>query len=287
MKKLGRIPVGGGHPVRIMGIINLSPESFYKKSVRTARAGIRDRIQQMERCGADIIDMGAMSTAPYLDTLISEKTESERLLRAIKIAQDATNLPISADTCRAGVARDALELGVEIINDVTGLKYDKKMAGTIGRFEPSLVLCAHKRHPVSGDPAETKRILKESVLLAKNANLPPDKMVLDPAIGFFRSSGRGRFLSRIRSDWVCRDLAILHNLRRIKGNFPMLVSVSRKSFLGAILGRDEPGGRIAGSLACEMMSIINGADVIRTHDVLESKKIAAIAQRWGRTNKSL
>ena len=122
VNKLGTVRVGGSNPVRIMGILNTSPESFYKKSISIGRQKIVNAIHRMEEGGADFIDVGGMSTAPYLSTMVSEKIEMTRIVNAVKIIQRTTNLPISVDTCRAGVAKEALELGVDIINDVTGLK---------------------------------------------------------------------------------------------------------------------------------------------------------------------
>ena len=127
MNKLAKISVGNGNPIRIMGILNTSPESFYKNSICISKNQISNLAKKMENDGADFIDVGGMSTAPYLSTSISEKLETKRIVNAIKIIQNSTNLPISIDTCRSTVAENALELGVEIINDVSGLKYDQKM----------------------------------------------------------------------------------------------------------------------------------------------------------------
>ena len=287
MKKLGSVTVGDSNPVRIMGILNLSPESFYKKSIKTTKNEISKTVHLMEEQGADIIDVGGMSTAPYLSTLISEKEESLRLTNAIKIIQQITNLPISVDTCRANVARDVLELGIEIINDVSGLKYDKNMIDVIKHFQPSLILCAHKKKSLSGNAGETKKILQQSISLAKMANIPLNQITLDPAIGFFRTSGKGSFFSKIKTNWITRDLEILQNLKNLKQNFPILISVSRKSFLGEILNKENPDDRLSGSLACEALSVINGANVIRTHNVKETKHVVTIAKRLTRTNKSL
>ena len=140
VNKLGAVRVGGSNPVRIMGILNTSPESFYKKSISVSKQKIADSARKMEAEGADFIDVGGMSTAPYLSTLVSEKIEKDRIVNAIKIIQRTTNLPISIDTCRAKVAKEALELGIDIINDVTGLKYDPAMSKIIERFCPSLIL---------------------------------------------------------------------------------------------------------------------------------------------------
>jgi len=115
VNKLGTIPVGDSKPVRFMGILNTSSESFYKKSISTSKQRISDTVCRMEAEGADFIDVGGMSTAPYLATMISEKTEIGRIIKAVKIIQQISNLPISVDTCRAGVAKEALELGVDII----------------------------------------------------------------------------------------------------------------------------------------------------------------------------
>ncbi len=134
MTRIGNVGVGGKNPVRVMGILNTSPESFYKKSVNTTKTDIKNAVNQMENEGTDFIDVGGMSTAPYLSTTVSEKVESKRILHAIKIIQNVSNLPISVDTCRATVARDALEHGVEIINDISGLKYDEKMQEIISKF---------------------------------------------------------------------------------------------------------------------------------------------------------
>ena len=142
VNKLGNIPVGDSNPVRIMGILNTSPESFYKKSISIGKQKITDAVHRMEEEGADFIDVGGMSTAPYLSTTISEKIEVTRINTAVKIIQQTTNLPISVDTSRATVAKEALELGVDIINDITGLKYDMMMPKIIERYCPSLILCA-------------------------------------------------------------------------------------------------------------------------------------------------
>jgi len=280
VNKLGNVSVGGSNPVRIMGILNTSPESFYKKSISTSRQRIVDAIHVMEDDGADFIDIGGMSTAPYLSTMVSEKTEANRIVNAIKIIQQKTNLPISVDTCRATVANEALELGVDIINDVTGLKYDPMMPKIIEKHCPSLVLCAYSKKTITGNqPLKTKYLLKESLEIAKSAKIPRTKIVLDPAIGFFRKKGRGFFFTKTNSDWVKRDLLILKNLRSIKLSMPLLVSVSNKSFIGKILKKENPSDRLAGSLAAEVVCVLNGADIIRTHNVAETKEAITIAQK--------
>ena len=280
VNKLGTVRVGGSNPVRIMGILNTSPESFYKKSVSVGKQKIVDAVHSMEEEGADFIDVGGMSTAPYLSTMVSEKVEASRIIKAIKIIQRISNLPISVDTCRAMVAREALELGVDIINDVTGLKYDPIMPKIIEKYCPSLVLCAFsKKLTIGNQLLKTKNLLKASLEIAKSANIPRTKIVLDPAIGFFRKKGRGVIFTKINSDWVKRDLLILKNLKSFKLNAPILVSVSNKSFIGKILKKENPTDRLSGSLAAEIVSVLNGADVIRTHNVGQTKNAVTIAQK--------
>jgi dihydropteroate synthase len=271
-----------------MAILNTSPESFYKKSINTRKIHIKNAVKQMENQGADFIDIGGMSTAPYLSTTVSEKVESKRILNAIKIIQNSTNLPISVDTCRASVARDSLEHGVDIINDISGLKYDGKMQDVISKFSPSLILCAHSSKNVLGNSVlATKKLLKESLKIAKTSNIASDKIILDPAIGFFRKNGSGQFFTKIKSDWVDRDLSILKNLNSIKQNYPMLISVSNKSFLGEILGKEKPLDRLFGSIAAETVSVLNGADVIRTHNVDATKDAIVVASKLSKQHKGL
>ena len=288
MNKLGNVHVGNSNPVRIMGILNTSPESFYKKSISTSRQRIVNAVHRMEDEGADFIDVGGMSTAPYLSTMVSEKTEVSRIIKAVKIIQQASNLPISVDTCRSVIAREALELGVDIINDVTGLKYDHMMPKIIEKYRPSLVLCAYSKKTITGNQLlKTKYLLKESLEIAKSAKIPRTKIVLDPAIGFFRKKGRNSFFTKINSDWVKRDLLILENLRSIKLNNPILVSVSNKSFIGKILKKQNPSDRLAGSLAAEAVCVLNGADIIRTHNVGETREAVTVAQKLSKTGKRL
>ena len=280
VNKLGSVRVGGSNPVRIMGILNTSTESFHKKSISTTREEITNAVNRMEEEGADFIDVGGMSTAPYLSTMVPEKIEMDRVIKAIKIIQHTTNLPVSVDTCRASVAKEALELGVDIINDVTGLKHDPAMPKIVERYRPSLILCAHSKKIITGNQIQaTKNVLKKSLDIAKSVKISRSKIVLDPAIGFFRQKGKNSFFTKINSDWVQRDLMILKNLRSIKLNMPLLVSVSNKSFIGKILKNDDLSYRLAGSLTAEVVCVLNGADIIRTHNVGETKKAIMAAQK--------
>jgi dihydropteroate synthase len=280
VNRLGPISVGGSNPVRIMGIINTSPESFFKESVITDSKKLAQKIKEMEDEGANFVDVGGMSTAPYFNTIISEKTEIERITRAVKIIQKVSNLPISVDTCRASVAKAALEFGVDIINDISGLKYDKEMKKVLEKFDPSLILCAYSKSVVIGNQLQqVKHLIRESLAIAKSANISVNKIVIDPAIGFFRKSGKNNFFTKINSDWLKRDLLILHNLKLIKQKNPILVSVSRKSFIGSLLKINSPDERLYGSLAAEVIAVLNGSDIIRTHNVRATREAIQITQK--------
>ncbi len=217
---------------------------------------------------------------PYISTMVSEKTEANRIIKAVKIIQQVSNLPISVDTCRAVVAKEALELGIDIINDVTGLKYDPMMPKIIEKYCPSLVLCAFSKKLVTGNQLlKTKNLLKSSLEISKSAKIPRTKIVLDPAIGFFRRRGRDAIFTKINSDWVKRDLLILKNLKSIKLNNPILVSVSNKSFIGKILKKENPLDRLVGSLAAEVVCVLNGADIIRTHNIGKTREAITIIRK--------
>ncbi len=280
MTKLAKISVGGKNPIRIMGILNTSPESFFKKSIHQSKNQILNSVKAMEADGADFIDVGGMSTAPYLSTNVSEKIESQRILNAIKIIQNSTNIPISIDTVHSSTAKLALEYGVEIINDISGLKYDPRMASTISKYSPSVILCAFSKKPISGNLiSSTQKLLDESIKIATDSKISLKKIVLDPSIGFFRKTGKGKFFTKINSDWVQRDLEIIKNLSKIKKDLPILISISNKSFLGEILDKKDPSDRIFGSIAAEAISVMYGADIIRTHNVSQTKDAITIAKK--------
>lgn len=288
MHKLGNVPVGGKNPVRIMGILNVSPESFFKKSIKISKHHISDTVKEMESSGANFIDIGGMSTAPYLLTTVSEKIEADRILSAIKIVQNVSNLPISIDTCRSSVAKIALANGAEIINDISGLKYDPKMIDVVTTYHPSLILCAFDSKIITGNPIiATKKLLQQSLSLAQKANILSSRIVLDPAIGFFRRSGKGPFFTKIKTDWLERDIVILQNLKSIKQKHPLLISVSNKSFIGKLLGKENPSDRLYGSIAAEVISVINGADIIRTHNVSQTLDAVKIASKLLGSHKRL
>ncbi|MDH5697772.1 MAG: dihydropteroate synthase, partial [Nitrosopumilus sp.] len=125
------------------------------------------------------------------------------------------------------------------------------------------------------------------IQIAKKSNISSEKIVLDPAIGFFRKSGKGPFFTKIKSNWLERDLSVLKNLNSIKQTFPILISVSNKSFIGKILGKENPNDRIFGSIAAETISVMNGADIIRTHNVEATKDTITITSKLLNKHKGL
>ena len=273
--QLAGIPVGDTLPVRIMAILNVSPESFYPDSVHTNLERITETAHALVSEGADIIDIGAMSTAPYLKTDISIAQETERLALAIEAVAGAVSAPISADTKRVQPAQAALSAGARIINDVSGLKNDPAMAPLIARFGAGAILMASEQHPQRGSPLERIRnALTESLTRAEHAGIPEQQIVLDPGIGFFREPGIAW------DEWDCLVLRALADLRSL--GFPLLVGVSRKSFIGKILDQPKAHDRLIGSLTCAAIAVANGAHIIRTHDVKETIEAVRVAERLRR-----
>lgn len=277
MHTLGGLQVGPDVSPRVMGVINVSPESYYSKSVILDSQAIGEAATQMETDGADYIDVGGMSTAPYRGLTISEQTEIDRIRSAVSHISDVCSLPISVDTHRGGVAQVALDTGATILNDVTGLQADPQMASVISKYDPSLILCAHHTGMVTGDIHSTAAILQQTIRRAISYGADPDDIVVDPAIGFFRDIGAGPVHTRIPGDWTRRDVSILSDLRSVGDGTPILVSVSSKSFIGKLLNKPDPKTRIYGSLAAETVAVLNGADIIRTHHVSESRDAVLVA----------
>ena len=288
MHKLARVTVGDFNPIRIMGIINTSPESFYKKSIFTDKQTIGKTAKLMEEEGADFIDVGGMSTAPYIKTLVSEDQEINRITNAIETIQKVSKLPISIDTCRAKVAKVALQLGAEIVNDVSGLKYDKNMIDVLEEYSPSVIVCAFSNELIKGNQlTQARKLISQSVSMALKSGVSKNKIVVDPALGFFRQKAPGMLFTKINSDWLERDILVLKNLNKIKDRYPILVSISRKSFIGEILNEKDPEKRLYGSLAAETFVALNGADVIRTHNVKATSDIIKIVKNLKNLKKGL
>ncbi|HEX7032079.1 MAG TPA: dihydropteroate synthase [Nitrososphaera sp.] len=271
MLKIGDVKIGGartGLVPKVLGIINASPESFYKASVRTSEREIAAAAKQMQLDGAHIIDIGAMSTAPYLETVVPVEEEIRRMKMAIKAVKSVCDLPVSADTPRAAVAEEAIAAGADAINDVTGLKHDDRMADVAAKAGAPVIIGAYSKVPATGKLAGTVKALKESLAIAKKAGVK--KAIVDPSIGFFREEGKNPFFTRMTDvPWYVRDIEVLNNLEKIASLGPVCVSVSRKSFIGHLLGI-KGDDRLVPSIVCEVMAVMNGASVIRTHSVRET-----------------
>jgi dihydropteroate synthase len=259
--------IGEGSPVRLMGILNLSPESFYKETTVKEKTSIQQLVEKMEREGVDLIDVGAVSTAPsdiYGTPKISEKEELTRITSALGYITDITNLPLSIDTISSEVAETALDMGVSMINDVSGLRADSNMVELAKSKESPLVIMAN-----CGSPCESVfsslASLEESYNKAIKAGIEREKIILDPGIGFGKPTNV--------------DFEILGRLQQFtRFEQPLLIGVSRKAFIGKLLNLEDPVKRLNGSLAATAIAIYNGADMIRTHDVRETRMVVQISE---------
>jgi dihydropteroate synthase len=275
--KIGEVPVGDRFEAKVMGIINASPESFYKGSVKTGGLEIAAAAKHMQEQGARLIDVGAMSTAPYLETMIPVGKEISRMKQAIRAVKSACDLPVTADTPRAAVAEVAVAAGADAINDVTGLKYDSKMAEVASRAGVPLIAGAYSRVGATGRLSGTLEALKESIALAKRAGVR--EVLVDPSIGFFREEGKNQFFTKMTDmPWYIRDIEVLSSLDKLsKLKKPVCVSVSRKSFIGHLLNM-QAEDRLIPSIVCETVAILKGASIIRTHNVHETVQALTMLQ---------
>jgi dihydropteroate synthase len=284
--KLGWVDVGDGYPTRIMAVLNLSPESFYKASVAVDNAV--DRALELEK-HADILDVGAMSTAPYLDAWIPPEKELERIRAVLPEIVKNVKVPVSVDTYRPQVAEYALKVGASIVNDVTGGKLYPEMCSIVADHGASVILVAREKEPNRGlQPIDrVMNALKESIDHFEKCGVEPNKIVIDPGIGFPLLPPRdepyvvrGEYRHGDENwPWWKWDLHILANLQRLKAlGKPILVGVSRKSFLRRVTGVERPEEVLPASVAAEAIAVLNGANVIRTHNPQETKQAVRLAE---------
>lgn len=284
--KLGWVDVGDGYPTRIMAVLNLSPESFYKASVAVGDAV--ERALELEK-HADILDVGAMSTAPYLETWIPPEKELERIRAVLPEIIKNVKVPVSVDTYRPRVAEYALKIGASVINDVTGGKLYPEMCRIVADHGASVVLMAREKEPNRGlQPIDrVMNALKESIDHFEKCGVEPNKIVIDPGIGFPLLPPRdepyvvrGEYRHGDENwPWWKWDLHILTNLQRLKAlGKPILVGVSRKSFLRRVTGVERPEEVLPASVAAEAIAVLNGANVIRTHNPQETKQAVRLAE---------
>ncbi len=261
------IEVGYRHPTRIMGVINLSPESFYKGSVHTDVEEIIQTARQMEREGADLIDVGGASTAPatiYGTQTVDREEERSRIIATIPQIVDATRCPISIDTTSYEVAKAAIDAGAAMINDVSGLQADPKIAHLAVERDVPIVLMASCSPPCPNVRAALES-LRKSLGTAVRAGMSRNRIILDPGIGFGKPT--------------MSDVQILRSLRGFSFlGQPILVGLSRKAFIGNILGQVQPSERLIGTIAATAIAILWGANIIRTHDVKATKEAAVVAE---------
>jgi dihydropteroate synthase len=269
---LAGVTIGDGLPVAIMGVVNVSPESFHPGSVHRGEEAIVKAALDMVEAGAALIDVGARATAPYRETAIDDAEETTRLGRAVECLVAKLPVPVSADTARPAPATAALDAGARVINDVSTLR-DPALARIVAARGAGLILMASpwasagRTSPV----ARVRAALSAGLRRARAARIPARRIVLDPGIGFFRDGAMPWH------EWDVRVIAGLRALREL--GRPICVGVSRKSFIGAIAGRADTADRLAGSLAATAVAVGNGATLIRTHDVAETRDAVRVAER--------
>ncbi len=268
MKKV--IPFGD--KTYIMGVINLSPDSFYAGSRLTGVEEAVNRALGYEEAGADIVDIGGESTRPG-SYPISVEEELKRILPVIEGIRKRSNLLISIDTYKTEVARSAIALGIHIINDITGLRSSSSegLARLIAAAGTYVVLMHMRGMPSDMQSRatylnvveEVSQELDTSIDKALSAGIENEKIIIDPGIGFAKEAEH--------------NLHLIKYLPRLKEKgYPVLIGLSRKSFLGVYTGQ-EPEGRLIPTVAANAISIFQGADIIRVHDVREAVDTARIA----------
>ena len=269
---IGGILVGQDKPVRVMSVINLSPESFYKKSVAESIDSFQAVLGSVSKEGADIIDIGGASTAPkhvYGTSDVSIEEEIKRVSQALESITVSKYPPLSIDTTSSRVAEIALDLGVSMVNDISGLHVDSKMPNLVADRGIPIVLMANCGKPCDSIQASLDS-LRDSLDIAKDAGIESEKIILDPGIGFGKPPEV--------------DVAILQKLNQfVRLNHPLLVGVSRKAFIGHILGQPNPDDRLIGSMGATTVAVMNGASVIRTHDVRETKVVIQMGEALRRS----
>lgn len=271
-----------GRRTLIMGVVNVTPDSFSDGGLYIDAEKAVVRAEQLLDEGATIIDVGGESTRPgalvaLVTESVSEEEERRRVLPVIRdLKRRRPDAVVSVDTHKAGVARAAVDVGAEVVNDVSGFRWDPKMAKTLAELKVGAVLMHTRGRPEEwhslppiGDPVlMVKRDLRQWAEAATLAGIKRDRLVLDPGFGFGK---------RFEENYPL--LAHFADLQQ--AGFPLLAGVSRKSFIGRTLARDgkdaEVTERLYGTLAAETALILKGAHVIRTHDVRFAVEAARVA----------
>jgi dihydropteroate synthase len=259
-----------GRKTLVMGILNVTPDSFSDGGIYYFREKAVEHGCRMADEGADIIDVGGESTRPG-SASVPVNVELKRVVPVIESLIKKIKIPISIDTKKARVAENAIDAGAEIINDISALNGDRDMAKTAREKSAALVLMHMKGKPGNMQKGnleynnlmgEIKNYLKKSTEKAINAGVSKDCLVIDPGIGFGKNSED--------------NYRIIKNLSELKViGMPIMIGTSRKSFIGKITG-EEPRARMEGTAATVAAAIINGCHIIRVHDVMAMKKVAAV-----------
>jgi len=241
----------------VMGVVNLSPDSFSGDGLGDDIDAAVAQAQRMESEGADIIDVGGESTRPGTKPLSIKDGEEERRLvvPAIERIATAVSVPVSIDTYKSVVASRALEAGAMMINDIWGLKLDPSLARLAAERRVPIILMANQRDapPKAGILAKVVDDLKSGINVALEAGVPPENIIVDPGIGFGKS--------------LEQNLELINHLTELKTlGKPILLGTSRKSMIGMVLDL-PPENRLEGNLAVTAIGIANGADMVRVHDV--------------------
>lgn len=257
------ITIGKGYPVRLMGVMNCSPESFYHGSY-VREGSVRSRAEEMIAAGADLVDIGARSTAPGSPP-ISEQTEAGRLDRALT-ELDGSGIPVSVDTMHPAVLERCLRHEVHAANDISGLVNPRYARMVADAGLPAFLMASHRGPGDCTTRTGTGSALQLVVTRCAEAGIP--RYVLDPGIGLWTPKRTTAL------DWeLCHYFEEFARFGR-----PLLAAVSRKTFLGEP-GNRPPEGRLAASLGLTALLIAKGADVVRTHDVRETADVIRTVAR--------
>lgn len=248
----------------VMGILNVTPDSFSDGGKFTETDAALYHAQEMLDAGAAVIDVGGESTRPG-HVQISDEEEIARVVPVIAALHERFDAPISVDTYKSAVAAEALRAGADLVNDIWGLKYDADMAAVIAESGAACCLMHNRDNTDYGDFFEdVKNDLRESILLAERAKIAPDKILLDPGVGFAKSYEQN--LCAIRQVGELRELG-----------YPVLLGTSRKSVIGLTL--DLPANqRVEGTLATTVIGVTQGCSFVRVHDVVENVRAIAMTE---------
>ena len=259
----------------IMGILNLTPDSFYDGGRYVGLDSVLRRVSQMVDEGADMVDVGGESTRPGAPS-VSEDAECARVVPVIEAMAQRFSLPISIDTSKSFVARESVKVGAGFVNDISGLTFDPEMAKVVADCGAGLFLMHTRGRPdrMQNDTtyddimSEVIVSLRSSIETAMTAGVELSKIAVDPGIGFGKS--------------VDGNLEILQRLAELKTlGRPILLGTSRKSFIGKVLGSQSPDNRLNGSLATVALGVAAGVQILRVHDVAASREVAMMASAIG------